>query len=522
MRLATKEEVAEVKRQGGPDITGLEHEITSEHIRHLFNEHGRKNESKKHPDQRPITKDDISLLPAVIDAPTEIIVKNIGKNLTSIVYGRDFGKGKKCYVERIIETSEKNKPRLTLKTAWVKATTGAKPSTSAVYTPHRNSNILFVDGRVNPDSVSKVVDENGEPKPVFHGTHTIFDIFDRNKGDLNDAGWSGEGHYFYEDYSEAAQYAMRKDGRIMEAFLNVREPYYLSDEERAELVERDDREYSIEFSDRSKSDGFDGVFYNGDLRKEWTVFEPTQIKSATDNAGLYGPEAPSTLFQFADAKMLEKAATFEDGKDYYIWLKAFGELPDDVEGFTEEQTLVWFNEYVKRARQAVNSTRISLEGIDTVKLDNPTAADQDAEFIDIIEQEEKFKDFVETAAGIIEEGPFDDESSRLIDNINSQLSDQGWQMAIKSKGRMGDKQRKRLVTLIERAPRDYRAIYAEVMNRPDLAVKPEDSTAEQLKRRLPIDDLLRDGIKSLSGNKARMDGDDLSPDYDGTGKMSKD
>jgi len=33
-----------------------------------------------------------------------------------------------------------------------------------------NTNILFADGRVKIKSVSKIVDENGEPLPVFHVT----------------------------------------------------------------------------------------------------------------------------------------------------------------------------------------------------------------------------------------------------------------------------------------------------------------------------------------------------------------
>jgi len=148
-------------------------------------------------------------------------------------------------------------------------------------------------------SVSKIVDENGEPQTVFHGTHSLFDIFDRNKGSLNDAGWSGEGHYFYEDFNEAAQYAQGNDGHIMAEFLNVQEPYYLSDEERNQLVEQDSRDFSIEFTEQLKSDGYDGVFYNGDLRKEWTVFNPNQIKSATDNAGTFSSDDDSILFQTA-------------------------------------------------------------------------------------------------------------------------------------------------------------------------------------------------------------------------------
>ena len=282
LRGATPEEIAEVKKQGGPDITGLEHEITSEHIRHIIKEHGEKNESIKHPDQRSITKDDISLLPAVIDAPTEITVKNIDKNLTSVIYGKDFGKGKICYVERIIETSVKNKPRLTLKTAWVKATTGAKPSTSAVYTPHRNSNILFSNGRVNPDSVSKVVDENGEPLVVFHGTGDIFDTYNKNK--LS----SREGSFFF----TSNKIASSDYGPIqMGVFLNIKNPADYNSYTITGSSKRDD-------VTQMKKDGYDGFYTDKDTDyNEWSAFEPNQIKSATDNIGSFDPQTDNIYFQ---------------------------------------------------------------------------------------------------------------------------------------------------------------------------------------------------------------------------------
>jgi hypothetical protein len=156
---------------------------------------------------------------------------------------------------------------------------------------------------------------------VYHGTHSRFDIFDRNKADLNDAGWSGEGHYFYEDWNEATQYAQGDGGHIMPVFINVREPYYLSDEERGELVDRDDRDYSIEFTDGLKSEGYDGVYYNGDLRKEWTVFDSAQIKSATGNAGTFSNEA-LTSFQI-DEKLLDK---WHDDIELDKWLKTINHI----------------------------------------------------------------------------------------------------------------------------------------------------------------------------------------------------
>jgi len=206
-------------------------------------------------------------------------------HVVTIVVKEDYN-GKRFYDNEFIEETD----RLPL---------GTDPSTRGSLTHPSRSNILRNILSVNPDSVSKVVDENGEPKVVYHGTPNRFDIFDRDKGELNDAGWSGEGHYFYGDINESFGYK-RGSGVIMNVFLNVREPYYISTEERDDLMDRDDREYSIRFSEDLKSEGYDGVYYNGDLRQEWTVFKSEQIKSATDNTGTYDPQNPSILFQLSN------------------------------------------------------------------------------------------------------------------------------------------------------------------------------------------------------------------------------
>ena len=46
---------------------------------------------------------------------------------------------------------------------------------------------------VNPDSVSKVVDENGEPRVVYHGTSQEFDAFDMGRGEMGSHFSSVEG-----------------------------------------------------------------------------------------------------------------------------------------------------------------------------------------------------------------------------------------------------------------------------------------------------------------------------------------
>ncbi|MBR6734352.1 MAG: hypothetical protein IKL96_08125 [Kiritimatiellae bacterium] len=144
----------------------------------------------------------------------------------------------------------------------------------------RISNILSAGNGENAIS-SKVVDENGEPLVVAHSTDASFTIFrDMQK---TDAGWLGAGFYFFGDRSLDGQYG----DNVMECFLNVRNPYYLSPSEHVELAGADSAAHSREFSENLRADGYDGVYFNGDGNSEYAVFSPSQIKSATDNTGAF-------------------------------------------------------------------------------------------------------------------------------------------------------------------------------------------------------------------------------------------
>ena len=55
----------------------------------------------------------------------------------------------------------------------------------------------FGDWEKDPANASKVVDENGEPLVVYHGTNAEFSAFDKNKRGTNtDPGIYGKGFYF--------------------------------------------------------------------------------------------------------------------------------------------------------------------------------------------------------------------------------------------------------------------------------------------------------------------------------------
>lgn len=112
-----------------------------------------------------------------------------------------------------------------------------------------------------------------QPILFYHGSHSEFDTFDKLKfGTATDAGWLGEGFYFYTDIHEASQY-----GKVSSYFLNIENPYYATNEDNERLAELNDVDASREFTENLKTEGYDGVYYNGNLRGETVVFEPGQI-----------------------------------------------------------------------------------------------------------------------------------------------------------------------------------------------------------------------------------------------------
>jgi GNAT superfamily N-acetyltransferase len=76
----------------------------------------------------------------------------------------------------------------------------------------------FGDWENDPENASKVVDENGEPLIVYHGTNNDFNEFDTNKQLI---GWLGKGFYFTKNKIEAKGYGKK----LLKCFLNIRNPF---------------------------------------------------------------------------------------------------------------------------------------------------------------------------------------------------------------------------------------------------------------------------------------------------------
>lgn len=245
-------------------------------------------------------------------------------------------------------------------------------------TPQASRSILALraeDVKREEENMSKVVDENGEPRVVYHGTDSQFTVFDSSKVETS---WYSHGFYFSDKKSDAKSYG----DNIVPVFLNIRNPFMISKEGWFEELTLEDKpkkpELAVEATATDTGNGFFELQYrlekNGEwispisMRrvsplqlsehtplslvnyflsreynnflprnvdslvlqaaikeaghdgvigepsdflhsgKEYVAYEPTQIKSATDNRGTFDGENPDITFSIIG----EKAESFMD------------------------------------------------------------------------------------------------------------------------------------------------------------------------------------------------------------------
>ncbi len=167
---------------------------------------------------------------------------------------------------------------------------------------------------------SAIVDQNGAPLAVYHGTDHRFDVFEPSL-----TGEFGPGIYFACSVDSAKQYA--EDGRgIIAAYLRIINPLSVrADFALGEQMDLDCGAVPLlqilypqtwqehvralrsatsvmlgsDIQARVRALGHDGIVVEWDDGQRWfVVYEPSQVKSATENAGLYDLADP----RFRDAE----------------------------------------------------------------------------------------------------------------------------------------------------------------------------------------------------------------------------
>lgn len=182
----------------------------------------------------------------------------------------------------------------------------------------------FGDWEHDPQNASKVVDENGEPRVVYHGTYGDFTVFDKAKiGSATDYGIWGRGFYFTN--MENTPYGNKK----LALFLNIRNPFIFNDYKSAEEIgdylniwdgnfHEDDRfgifrpyaTGAAQIADSAQERGHDGLIAVLGKWTEYIAFDSVQVKSATQNRGTYDPKNPDITFSIASA---QDQGLFHDG-----------------------------------------------------------------------------------------------------------------------------------------------------------------------------------------------------------------
>jgi ADP-Ribosyltransferase in polyvalent proteins len=156
---------------------------------------------------------------------------------------------------------------------------------------------------------SKVVDAQGNPLVVYHGTTANIATFSDDAKRRTDDGVFGRGFYFGDkdtanQYSAFPEYDARKPegGSVMPVFLSIQNPASPEDVKR---VRQELSWYDTDFSKKTRDalirEGFDGVIAPSEVYStEYVAFYPEQIKSATGNRGTFDPANPDITFSLED------------------------------------------------------------------------------------------------------------------------------------------------------------------------------------------------------------------------------
>ena len=247
----------------------------------------------------------------------------------------------------------------------------------------------FGDWQNDPAHASKVVNADGTPKVMYHGTNEDFTVFDRSKGKKKiHLNVLGDGNYF----TALEQGATRYGSNVVAAYLDIKNPYVkadgfntVADQIASEFGIARDSFTGKDVSSILRRRGYDGVVMydgNGEIVIA-NAFSSNQIKSATDNIGTfdgknpdirYSRELDSEYMELAKdpegnstelRKMVDQAAEQQGYKTlFYHGSKKGG-------GFTEFRDWQYFTpkkEYAERYAQRGNPD--SLYSV-FVKMENP-------------------------------------------------------------------------------------------------------------------------------------------------------
>ena len=184
---------------------------------------------------------------------------------------------------------------------------------------------------------SKVVDEQGRPLVVYHGTSSKFDTFSIDESGKNTGtAIYGQGFYFTTDKEVATKWgAKRGEPIVMGVYVKLENPNMVKE---------------LEYPKDSKEKGFNGVIAKvwGGNELEIVAFEPNQIKSV-NNRGTFSPDTGNIYYQ---GSVKGKGDTYRGGFDEKLKRIVLGEK-SDLSTIQHEFAHYWVQNNFKWARSGL-------------------------------------------------------------------------------------------------------------------------------------------------------------------------
>ena len=159
--------------------------------------------------------------------------------------------------------------------------------------------VKSLDENFNPKSASAIVDEEGEPLMVYHGTDKKFTAFDISKGRAN---MDIQGSFFSPRELDAKGYG----SNVGKYYLSIKNPADGATAYAALNRFKGQNNAGVKAREYLIKQEYDGVnFYD----EEYVAFYPTQIKSATDNIGTFDNDNPEVDFSLKDNIVVSEKET---------------------------------------------------------------------------------------------------------------------------------------------------------------------------------------------------------------------
>lgn len=219
----------------------------------------------------------------------------------------------------------------------------------------------FGNWETHPETSSKVVNADGTPKVVYHGTNADFWTFSlANRGKNGEK--LGVGYYFVDNKSSAERYG----DRVIEAYLDIKKPAS------AEVMEisRKDWEKFLDFAIEHRDEYIDGEWKGNEINKEYelTDYDYGSNDAALIKGFLNGIAAGNKDVTEAYLEMLKDSTGYDgivyntDNTDYYV---AF--TPEQIKSATDN-----IGTFDKDNKDIRYSKQLDTDGKEFVKVDDTT------------------------------------------------------------------------------------------------------------------------------------------------------